>query len=174
MKRLTVTTLALVFLAFGAADAQAQMQWSFGGQGSWANDFDFGVGARAEMTMDSQEQSILNDIRFAGSFDYFFPSAGPMGAGDFTYFEINGNGHYALPIEGSADVYAGGGLNVARLSASSSVSGVGNFSVSATEIGLNVLGGVRFPLGSMTAGAEGRFELGGGEQLVVSGFVVVP
>jgi hypothetical protein len=40
-------------------------------------------------------------------------------------------------------------------------------------VGLNLLGGLKFALGSLSSYAEGRFELGGGEQLVLTFGVLV-
>ena len=59
--------------------------------------------------------------------------------------------------------YVGGGLNIARVSVD-----LGSFgSASDTEIGLNVLGGLKLNLSGLDAFTEARLSLGGGEQFAV-------
>jgi hypothetical protein len=58
----------------------------------------------------------------------------------------------------------GAGLNLAHVSVD--VPGVPGGSD--TDLGLNALAGLRFPLGTFSAFAEARAELGGGKQLVLT------
>src|SRR5687768_2239938 len=146
-----------IALAIGAGSASAQR---FGAQLNWGNDFDFGVGARVELGMPNLFTSSgpLSRTSLVGSFDYFFPDCG----GDCSYWEINGN--LTIPITASGvDPYVGAGLNVARFSVD-----VAGADASNTELGLNLLGGINFGLGRVAAFGEGRVEIGGGEQFVLT------
>jgi hypothetical protein len=146
-------------LVIGTADAEAQ---AFGAQVSWGDDTDIGIGARLEYGLPGllTSQGALANTYLIGSFDWFFPDC-PSGV-DCTFWEINAN--LAVPITSSTvDPYAGAGLNIARASVES-----GTFEASDTEVGLNLLAGLRFNLGNLGAFGEGRFVLGGADQFVLT------
>ena len=142
-------------LAIGAADVQAQ---KIGPQVSWGNDFDLAVGARIELGLPNLLTSTgpLSSTFLIGSFDYYLdcPSC--------TLWEVNGN--LAVPIASSSvDPYVGAGLNLSRFSFD-----VAGFDGSSTDVGVNLLGGLRFPVGALNAFGEGRLTLGGSEQLALT------
>jgi hypothetical protein len=167
MRRTLLSMACLAVLGLYAQEAHAQVR--FGPQASFADDVDLGVGARAMFGL-KQFSERLEGI---ASFDWFFPSGG---AGvDWTYFKINANVAYSIPLSGSSALrpYAGGGLNIARISIDYPDIPFAPGSVSSTDIGLNVLGGSKFGSGSgLTPFAELRIELGGGEQFVISGGIL--
>jgi hypothetical protein len=151
---LRTSLIAVAVLAFGAANAEAQR---FGGQVSWADDADLGLGARVEIPVALSSEGILAGTYIIGSFDYFF-----IDCDECSYMEFNGN--FAAPIgTSSLRPYVGAGLNMARSSVD-----VLDESISDTEMGLNLLGGIKFGLGSLSSYAEARMELGGGEQFVLT------
>lgn len=164
MKLRLVPTAALAALALLTAPAAAQDNpLSFGVQASLADDVDFGVGARATLGTDN----IVQDSRVAASFDLFFPDDG--GGVDVSYWEINLNGHYMLPVAPDApvDFYAGAGLNFASISVDAEDTGFGDPSYDDTDLGLNLLGGIDWAITEQLDGyGEIRIELGGGEQIV--------
>jgi hypothetical protein len=122
---------------------------NFALQGNWGDDFDFGVGGRLFFNLGDKNDGLGG----VASFDYFFPES------DVTYWEINGNVTYALP--GSLQPYVGAGLNLARIEF---------LGVSDSDLGLNLLAGVRL---SNRVFAEGRIEIEGGDQLVLTvGFIL--
>lgn len=166
MKKVLTTVLALAAaLAFVAAPAAAieGMPIKVGVQGNFGDDVDFGVGARVEYNL---EEMVGMPIAAVGSFDYFFP--GDTFGVDVTYWEINANAIYGIPVTEMITPYAGAGLNIAHASASA-----GGASASDTEFGANVLAGAKFDIGMMfTPFAEFRLELSGGEQWVVTGGVL--
>lgn len=162
MKTWRVFAAVTAALVIGSADAEAQ---AFGVQGSWGDDADFGIGARLELGLPNllTTEGPLSNTYLIGSFDWFFPDCD-----ECTYWELNAN--LAVPITAtSIDPYAGLGLNIAHVSFDT---GVGT-DVSDTDVGLNLLGGLRFNLGTLSAFTEGRFELGGGEQFVLTFGVLV-
>lgn len=154
--RSLLTAVALVVVGTATADAQAR----FGAVFNWADDTDVGVGARLEIPM----RGVLSNTEpfsrafFIGQFDWYFPDCN-----DCTYFEINPS--LAVPFRGTrVEPYAGAGLHISRVSQE-----VGTTDVSETEMGLNLLGGLRWPLAGMTALTELRLGLGGDhEQFALS------
>lgn len=146
--------VALALCATVAVPAQAQSAAAYphwGLQASIAEDTDLGIGVRYENRMLGMFPQSPN-LRFALSFDYFFPD-------NFDYWEINANVFNLFPSRNARVVpYFGGGLNVARISNGGRD----------TEMGLNLLGGIRLP-GRYRPYLEARIELGGAEQFVLTG-----
>lgn len=167
MKRTMVLTVALA----AAATAPVSGQGGFGPQVSFADDADFGVGIRGEaplsVLVSAEPDSPASAMFLIGSFDWFFPDDG--GGVDVRYFEINANVGY--PFEGEGfDPYVGAGLNIANSGVSFDDPAFEDSSD--TDIGLNLLGGLKFPFGDMSAVTEIRLELSGGEQFVISAGVL--
>ncbi len=132
-----------------------------GGQISFADDADFGVGGRLMVGVPNSP-----GLEFLGSFDLFFPD------GDVDYWEINANLIYNFPFPERLwpRPYTGGGLNIAHIDAGGRGFGRGED----TDLGLNLLGGVKLPLNHFTPFAEARVELEGGEQFVLTGGFLFP
>ncbi len=148
---------ALVLGAMVTSAAQAQQARDtgpyphFGLQASIGEDVDLGLGVRYENRMLGMFPESPN-LRFALSFDYFFPD-------NFDYWEVNANVFNLFrPNNARVLPYLGGGLNIARRSNGGRD----------TDVGLNVLGGIRLP-GRYRPFLEARIELGGGERFVVTG-----
>jgi opacity protein-like surface antigen len=160
MKMSRTIMVAVAAFALGATGAHAQR---FGVQLDWGNDVDFGVGARVELDVPNliSETEPLNRTFLIGSFDYFFPDCGDL---DCTYWEINTNVAFPIIVAG-IDPYVGAGLNLAHVDAGTEG---GLDAGSDTDVGLNILGGIRFPLRGVTAFGEARYEVAGGEQFVLT------
>lgn len=160
--------IAGAVLATGiAAPAAAQVQ--MGPQLSWGDDSDLGIGLRAQVDFGSfmkQNQSAVSRMTGVVRLDYFFPGC-PSGV-DCSYIELNADVQYPLDFGTGFEPYVGGGLNFAHASNEVDVPFVGTVSDSHSDVGLNVLGGARFAIGHFTAFGEGRIELGGGEQFVLT------
>lgn len=146
-------------VTFGVQEAHAQI--SFGAQASFADETDFGIGARIYAGLP------LTGLELVGAFDYFFPSEEGL-----NYFEVNANALYSLPLAGMTGFrpYVGGGLNIARGSLDVDLpEGFGDISTSDTEMGLNLIGGLEFGFGPIKPFAELRAQIAGGEQIVLTG-----
>lgn len=169
MKRIAALTMVLG----AAAAAPVAGQVAFGPQASFGGDSDFGVGVRAEAPLSqivaAEADSPLSTMFLIGSFDWFFPDDGGAEGVSVRYFEVNANVAYPIEVE-SVNPYVGGGLNIVNGGVSFDNEAIED--QSNTEIGLNVLGGLKFLLGNMSAFAEGRIELSGGEQFVLSAGVL--
>ena len=156
MKRLILASLTAILMTPGIAAAQFMLA----PQGSWGSDSDFGIGARVTYGLAATEST---NLELVGSFDYFFPSTD--GGADVTYWEINGNVNYVLPVRSEyVRTYLGAGLNVAYASVDLGSVSPG-LSGSETEIGLNLLAGVH-GTSRINPFGEVRFIIAGGEQFV--------
>jgi hypothetical protein len=166
MKALRMGLATVALMAVGAAGAEAQR---FGVQANFGTETDLGVGARVEIPIAFASTGTFSQTFLIGSFDYFFWDCedGGFSEIDCSYWEINANA--AVPLVASGiNPYVGAGLNYGNYSIDFD-GPLGDFGFgSGSEIGLNILGGLRFPLGGLSAYGEGRFEVGGGEQLVLT------
>ena len=158
-----VSVFAVACLGAVVAQPARAQGWQFGPQLSWANDYNLGVGARAELDLTSMVPTAKN-ITLIGSFDYFFPgfSVNP--------WEINVDGAYRFSIPNvPIKPYAGAGLDFTHWGINC---GPGcNFTYS--KVGLNLLAGTKFQkLGTLTPYAELRLELRTGGQFVLTGGVL--
>jgi len=163
--------LLLGLVAVGAvtltAGRTAEAQVRFGANLSWGGDTDLGLGARLNFGLGSLADS--KPIEGLVTFDYFFPDDS-FGT-DATYWEISANAIYRFVERGKGITpYAGGGLLLARYSASA---GTGSPSISDSDIGLSILGGLRFKTaGTLIPFAEARIDIvADNSQLVLSGGV---
>lgn len=105
------------------------------------------------------------DEQFRGAVDliYYFPNEDDFG-GDFTWFEINANGHYIFTEEDALLAYGLAGLNFASFSYD-----LGQFGkVSDTEVGLNIGAGIEYNLDFAFLYGELKYALSSADQLVLS------
>jgi len=153
MKKL-LYVVCMAGLALVPASATAQV--GVAPQVSWADDTDVGIGGRLTLRLPTQLP-----LEVTGAFDFFFPDEDVID----TYWEANANVNYLVQTVQSLFVpYVGAGLNVARLETASADD---------TQIGLNLLGGVRYAGTPATPYGEVRFEVDGGEQVVFTVGLIV-
>ncbi len=145
---------AVAALCLTSAPLAAQGAPRLGGQLSFAQDVNAGLGVRLDLPLASRGQ----DMRLMTAFDWFFPDS------PFRYWEFNGDLAWGLRLADTRlALYLGGGLNVAR----SSVQGLPGSGT--TDLGANLLVGLRIPTSSrLTPYIELRPEFGGGNRLVLS------
>ena len=161
--RVVTFALALGLLAL-AAPSNAQVH--FGAQLPWADDFDWGIGARAVFDTDT----VVPATRVAASFDLYFPETGRI-ATDVDFWQFNANALYALPFATpTVDWYAGAGLHFYHFESEIDPILFPGASVGDDGLGLNLLGGIDVPLGSsVTPFFELKVEVGGAEQWMLTG-----
>jgi opacity protein-like surface antigen len=156
--RKLVTALAVTgALVAGVEEASAQVQ--IGAQVNIATDTDLGIGARVLFGLDQ----LVVGMEGIASFDYFFPDG-------FDFWELNGNVVVPVPITESFEPYLGGGLNLAFISSELDVPGDDD---SDTEIGLNLVGGMKFATTNFRPFVEVRGTIAGAEQLVFTGGILL-
>ena len=169
MRRSTSGSLIVLLAVIAGGPPLAAQEIKAGGQVTFGDDADFGLGPRAQVTL----PWIAPGVWLAGSFDYFFPDSG-LGdpGGDYDYRELNLNVLVDIPLDRVTNLvpYAGGGMNVAWEKVPSN----GREGVLERLYGLNVIAGFRFPLVGFTPFVEARYELEGGEQLLVAGGILLP
>ncbi|NIR43320.1 MAG: porin family protein [Gemmatimonadetes bacterium] len=152
MKRLLLGVVPTLLLVPAAAAAQVNLGAHIG----WGDEADFAFGAR----LTANSPWVDPAIEFSGSFDYFFPEK-PPSTEDVEYWEVNLNAVYRIPIDHpSLSPYAGAGVNIARSTIDSA---------SQTDVGANLLAGVKYVAGPVVPFGELRVELGGGDQFVLAG-----
>jgi len=172
MKKVTVAACLLGLAAVAVAQAQQTARPAstasssasadrirFGAQVSYADDADLGLGVHLDYPM----SRLLNNapVFAQASLDFFFPG------NDLTYGELNWNVLYKFRIQNSPIApYAGAGLNFAF----AKVGGACTGDCSSSDLGANLVGGVQLPnAGRLLPFVQVRYELGGGEQFVLTG-----
>ncbi len=159
MIALAVVAAAGLVAQTASAQTSSTRAVRFGVQADWGtDDVDLGVGARIVYPGLGTALNVKGLEGYA-SFDLFFPG------NSVTYWEINPGVTYNLTISGLTGFqpYVGGGLNIAHASVDAGIVTYSN-----TDVGLNLLGGGRFALGKLSAYAEGRIEISGGERFVAT------
>ncbi len=142
-----ITAAAFVLTGLLCAPNPGHGQVYVGAQGSWGSETDFGVGGRV---LGNIEDANLEAV---GSFDVYFPDGG-------SFWTVNANLFYHFHLEENPSVlpYLGGGLNIATVSNGDSQ----------TEAGLNLGGGIRFPLDNVSPFIEAKTVLSDVDQSVLS------
>lgn len=156
MKKPSGIVLAIVLFASGATSAAAQVR--FGPHLSWGDNADFAIGGKLLFGLADLAGEDTKNLEGSVALDWFPDCNG------CSYFEATAGVLYRFDIGETALPYAGGGLNWGRISYDTNVPGFGADS----EIGLAAMGGIRFPLGNLTAYTDARITLGGAEQAVIS------
>ena len=138
-------------LLLGGQAASAQVYG--GAQLHWGSDTDLGVGGRVLANLQR------SNLEMVGSFDIYFPD-GPV-----DFWDINANLFYHFHLRDTPSVlpYAGGGLNISHFSNGSD----------STELGLNLGGGVRFPLDGVSPFIEVKTVLSDHDQSVLTFGLIV-
>jgi len=142
--------VALVGMMSAPAAVQAQVE--VGPVLAFHDDLDFGVGGFVAIPV----PSLNPNLAIVPNFIYYFPEF-------FDAFEINGDVIYNFPVSADSPVvpWAMAGLNILRLSSGS---------LSNTEIGLNLGGGVNFVTSSsLSPFAGAKFEIQDGSGFVIFG-----
>ena len=95
MGRRALGVVAVAFGLLAGASSLAGQAVRVGGQVSYAEDFDLGIGPRLAIEL----PSVSSGLWLVGTYDYFFPDAGVLGNGeDVDYWELNGNLVYAIDL----------------------------------------------------------------------------
>jgi len=98
------------------------------------------------------------------SFDFYLTDSDNL-----TVFAVDLNALYEFGVDNQAFTpYAGGGLAITRRSFDAST-GAGTIAADDTDVGLNLLGGARFPLGSVEPFVQVNAVLGDLDRLGVAG-----
>jgi len=158
--------MALALVAAAGPMAAQSPRLSIITQASYAFDRE-AIGIGGGLGFPIQESKVGDGIRGQATFDWFIIDnvvSGPLATRP-TYWEFNVNGTYELPK--THGVYIGTGLNYVNYTLDGSqVTNAGG-----TELGVNLIGGLKFGRGRGAPFAQARYEVGGGKQLVITGGV---
>lgn len=162
MKRLIGLTVALILLA-GADPTTSRAQTGlklgpriglpFGDVSDIGGNLYFGAEARVGLG------SLPAPVTLNPFFDFYLTD--DFAGSSLSVFAVDLNGLYEFSIEDAPAVpYAGGGIAITRISVDVQTQGPIAVDPSSTEVGLNLVGGARFPLGSVEPFAEFNFAAG--------------
>jgi opacity protein-like surface antigen len=118
------------------------------------DDHDWGLGARGVFG---------GSLALIASFDYYFVD---NNIGDEKFYELNANLAYTFPTE-AVRPYIGAGAGIARETFNTDF-----FDDSQTELGFNVLGGLKFGSGRVNPFAEVRYVIYSGDETFPNRFVI--
>jgi hypothetical protein len=147
MKTKLVVALAVSLTLGVSGAAQAQARSHFGPQIGYNFDYE------AVLLGAQFSAPIGRHLEFYPSFNYFFVNVG-------TVWALNADLKYRLPIENADWLYLGGGLNVTLTKFGS---------LSNTDAGLNLIGGIESRSGNIHPFAEVRLTVGDGSTAQLAG-----
>ncbi len=160
--RACVGGAALAGVLAVATPSVASAQIGFVAQASYGTDYEaLGIGGGINFGIGSLTEKY--GLRLETTFDYFLVDD-PL-----TVWEINSNLLYDL--KAVRNLYLGAGVNYVKSSVDDNALG-GACSIvdcSNSDVGLNLLGGFKLGAGKAAPFVQARFELGGGEQLILTG-----
>ncbi len=166
MKKLTNILLAVLFACSITQLSFAQEQGDISVGAGVAYGFDIEeIGIQANGTYTLNE-----NMRVGADFIYWLTD---NEFGDYTAFEVNANFHYLFYNENDLVLYGLGSLGIHYVSFSFSAFGFSE-SVSDTELGLGIGGGLEYNLGGIKLYAEPRIFLSGLDQFALSAGVRLP
>jgi opacity protein-like surface antigen len=173
VKKWSVVLASLFIMAAMMPAEEAEAQVSFGPQlVLW--DFDEpAVGARVNFGLADAfgiEDGFFQNLAASINGSYIFGDSESIGTETWSWsgLLINVNAIVPFDIEAGVTPYAGAGINHTRFSSDFSGIGIGSFGFSGSSSGLNILGGVELPLGSIPAFAELQYSTSGAGNLSVS------
>jgi hypothetical protein len=160
-----IATTALALAVPSAVHAQARLgvvvEADHGNDTGGAEAWGVGGGIRFPLGYWLQRSGFYGEI----TFDWFFPDHTTVNGASVsqTYWETNFNG--VLDLKPIPWVYVGTGLNFTDLSVNT-----GNLAApyGGSELGVNLIGGIKLGNRHGSPFAQARYELGGGKQFVVS------
>ena len=116
-------------------------------------------------------------LRIGANLTFFFPEKTSTAVGDITtnLFAINVDGHYMFVNAEDLIMYAIGGLNLSFVNIDApTITGIGAFDTSASDLGINIGGGVEYTVPFGRAYAELKYTVGGFDQLEIGAGVRIP
>jgi hypothetical protein len=156
MRKLLGTVALVGVLAWPGV---AQAQTIVGGTLAWNTDAeDVGIGAYVALPLPALDENIV----IKPDFTLFFPDVGSR-------WELNGDLAYRFDLANNQQIvpFAMAGLNIVHVS-------VSDIDFSDTDVGLNLGGGVIFPLESIRPAVGGKFEIHDNTSFVLFGSVGFP
>ncbi len=173
MKKWSGVLAALLVTVMMTSVEKAEAQTVFGPQiVLWDLD-EPAIGARVNFGLADAfgiDDGFFQNLAGSVNASYIFGDSESIGGETWSWsgFLINVNAIVPFEVEAAVTPYAGAGINHTRFSTSFSGSGIGSFGFSGSSSGLNLLGGVELPLGSIPAFAELQYSTSGAGALTLS------
>lgn len=158
--RTLVGSAALAGVLAVATPSVANAQIGFVAQASYAVDGveEIGIGGGVNFGIGSLTEKY--GIKLETTFDYFLVEDPAK------FWQINGNLLYDM--KAVPNLYLGAGMNYSKSSVDLPGTACDIVDCSSSDIGLNILGGYKLGAGKMAPFVQAKFELGGGEQFIVT------
>lgn len=118
--------------------------------------------------------TINSQFRAATDLIYYLPGEDASGL-EFNWLEINANAHYLIIRKENLNAYLLTGLNFSKLF--SDDPNIKLPSVESTDqlyVGVNIGGGIEFPLGALDGYLMGKYALSSAHQLALTGGIRIP
>jgi opacity protein-like surface antigen len=169
MNRLIPFTALLLALIISVPDAHAQVSIELGPRAG----YDIG-GDIDELFLGADARFGLADIPVdvGVTFDYYLMEE------NISLFQLSVNAYYDFALADAGFVpYAGAGIGISRMSfdyGDEFGEWFGSSSASSSDTGINLLGGIRFPMGGFTPYAQAQFTIGDLDLLTLSGGLLIP
>lgn len=138
-----------------------------GGMGFGTEIQSIGFQAGGLYTINSQFRAVADLI-------YYLPGEDANGL-EFNWLEVNANGHYLIIKKENLNAYLLTGLNFSKLF--SDDPNIKLPSVESTDqlyVGVNIGGGIEFPLGALDGYLMGKYALSSAHQLALTGGIRIP
>lgn len=167
---LQLASLGLLAVLAAPSSAAAQgarlsyiVQGSYGGDIAGTGEGAMGLGGGIGFPLAKRDAG--GGVRGVATFDWYFPKDVTINTTALTptYWEFNING--VLDVPSVRGLYVGSGINYTTYS----LDGTYFTNAGGTELGINLLSGLKLGRGRGAPFAQARFELGGGKQLVLTG-----
>lgn len=118
--------------------------------------------------------TLNREFRVGADAIYYFPGEDSQGL-EFTWFEVNANGHYLFINHENMKFYFLGGLNFSKLfSDFDDIRLPSGDSTDQLYFGLNIGAGYEFSLETISAYVEGKYALSSAHQLALTGGLRIP
>ena len=154
----------LLFIAFPAQEAEAQMEFELGPTVGFELSAFESLSVGADSRFDFEEVPVTVNP----TFDYYFIGDG-MGADvSVSAFSIGANALYDFDMEGDFTPYVGAGLNYTTVSVSGD-SGFGTIGFSGSSTGLNLIGGAKFDMDALQPFVQAKFTAAGAGSIGIGG-----
>jgi hypothetical protein len=162
MKKLLLISLVFLTVAIGA-NAQTRV----GGMIGYGSDIkQWGLGANAEFLFNNEKMSIAPKVLF------FFPEK--SGGIKYAFWELNGDFHYYLVVDGPVEFYGLAGLNLTTVKTKAASSTIEGYDNSNSDLGVNLGLGFNIDAGSVMPYAEAKYVAGKANQAVISLGLKIP
>lgn len=162
MKKILLALSILIMCSTMTFANSADKPMRFGGQILYGlDDLGLGLGGRFEMDLDQYYPNLF----LASNFNLYFPDE--ESGVDMTAWQLTVNALYKVGQNNNMTFYTGGGLcyDYVKVEVDSSW---GSYSADDSEMGIELVGGIKYPIKDFAGFSELKFSIGGFEELIIT------